>query len=176
MCITGQSGGLVGRPLVASFLVPWVSSSSSLNAPSGRRSRRSSRGWPTSTGTTSGCPRAEASCGTRVRHQPESRLRGRPSLTKRPTAPPLAKSRSLQAPHTLVFHWWDSSKSGKLKAEGWPGYSLQSADADHDARAAPREDAHVSPLSSGDAGTSQDRREGTHRHSRFAQGVIRDNG
>lgn len=32
------------------------------------------------------------------------------------------------APHTLVYHWWDSSKSGKLKAEGWPGYSLESAD------------------------------------------------
>lgn len=32
------------------------------------------------------------------------------------------------APHTLVFHWWDSSKSGKLKSEGWPGYSLTSAD------------------------------------------------
>lgn len=34
------------------------------------------------------------------------------------------------APHTLVYHWWDSSKSGKLKTEGWPGYSLESAD-DH---------------------------------------------
>jgi len=33
-----------------------------------------------------------------------------------------------QAPHTLVYHWWDSSKSGKLKAEGWPGYSLQGDD------------------------------------------------
>lgn len=32
------------------------------------------------------------------------------------------------APHTLVYHWWDGSKSGKLKAEGWPGYSLESAD------------------------------------------------
>jgi uncharacterized protein YndB with AHSA1/START domain len=34
----------------------------------------------------------------------------------------------LRAPHTLVYHWWDRSKSGKLNAEGWPGYSLQSAD------------------------------------------------
>lgn len=32
-----------------------------------------------------------------------------------------------QAPHTLVYHWWDSSKSGKRNAEGWPGYSLRSA-------------------------------------------------
>jgi len=34
---------------------------------------------------------------------------------------------AFQPPHTLVHHWWDSSRSGKLKAEGWPGYSLQSA-------------------------------------------------
>jgi len=32
------------------------------------------------------------------------------------------------APHTLVHHWWDRSRSGRLKAEGWPGYSLESAD------------------------------------------------
>ena len=32
------------------------------------------------------------------------------------------------APHSLVFHWWDSSKSGKVKTEGWPGYSLERAD------------------------------------------------
>jgi uncharacterized protein YndB with AHSA1/START domain len=32
------------------------------------------------------------------------------------------------APHTLVFHWWDSSKSGKVKAEGWPGYSLEAGE------------------------------------------------
>ena len=34
----------------------------------------------------------------------------------------------LRAPHTLVYHWWDSSKSGRLKTEGWPGYSLERAD------------------------------------------------
>jgi uncharacterized protein YndB with AHSA1/START domain len=27
-------------------------------------------------------------------------------------------------PHTLVFHWWDKSKRGTLKMEGWPGYDL----------------------------------------------------
>jgi uncharacterized protein YndB with AHSA1/START domain len=32
------------------------------------------------------------------------------------------------APHSLVYHWWDSSKSGRLKAEGWPGYSLEVAE------------------------------------------------
>jgi uncharacterized protein YndB with AHSA1/START domain len=35
-----------------------------------------------------------------------------------------------QAPHTLVYHWWDTSKSGKLKLEGWPGYSLETVDDD----------------------------------------------
>ena len=33
-----------------------------------------------------------------------------------------------QAPYSLVYHWWDRSKSGRLKAEGWPGYSLETAD------------------------------------------------
>lgn len=31
----------------------------------------------------------------------------------------------LEAPHTVVFHWWEKSKSGKLKFEGWPSYHLQ---------------------------------------------------
>ena len=30
-----------------------------------------------------------------------------------------------RAPHTLVYHWWDSSETGEPKAEGWPGYSLE---------------------------------------------------
>ena len=25
----------------------------------------------------------------------------------------------------LVYHWWDKSKNGKLKAEGWPAYTLE---------------------------------------------------
>jgi uncharacterized protein YndB with AHSA1/START domain len=33
-----------------------------------------------------------------------------------------------RSPHSLVFHWWDRSKSGRLKAEGWPGYSLTALD------------------------------------------------
>ncbi len=28
-------------------------------------------------------------------------------------------------PHKLVYHWWDKSKAGKVKTEGWPGYSLE---------------------------------------------------
>ena len=33
----------------------------------------------------------------------------------------------LEAPHTIVYHWWEKSKSGKLKFEGWPSYRLQSS-------------------------------------------------
>ena len=33
----------------------------------------------------------------------------------------------LEAPHTLVYHWWEASKGGKLKFEGWPSYHLQSS-------------------------------------------------
>ena len=33
-----------------------------------------------------------------------------------------------EAPHSLVYHWWDASRSGRLKAEGWPGYALETAD------------------------------------------------
>lgn len=31
----------------------------------------------------------------------------------------------LEPPHTIVFHWWEKSKSGKLTFEGWPSYHLQ---------------------------------------------------
>lgn len=33
----------------------------------------------------------------------------------------------LEAPHTLVYHWWELSRSGKLRFEGWPSYDLQPA-------------------------------------------------
>ncbi len=33
----------------------------------------------------------------------------------------------LDAPHTVVYHWWDKSSSGRLKFEGWPGYALQAS-------------------------------------------------
>ena len=32
-----------------------------------------------------------------------------------------------EAPHKVVFHWWEKSKTGKLKYEGWPSYFLQPA-------------------------------------------------
>jgi uncharacterized protein YndB with AHSA1/START domain len=31
----------------------------------------------------------------------------------------------MEAPHTIVFHWWEKSTSGKLKFEGWPSYHLE---------------------------------------------------
>ena len=34
---------------------------------------------------------------------------------------------ALEAPHTVVYHWWDKWKSGKPKIEGWPGYALQAS-------------------------------------------------
>jgi uncharacterized protein YndB with AHSA1/START domain len=33
----------------------------------------------------------------------------------------------LEAPHKVVFHWWQKSKAGKVKFEGWPSYSLQAS-------------------------------------------------
>ena len=34
----------------------------------------------------------------------------------------------LQPPHTLVYHWWDKTKAGRLKLEGWPAYRLEAGD------------------------------------------------
>ena len=31
----------------------------------------------------------------------------------------------MEKPHTVVYHWWEKSKAGKLKYEGWPSYHLQ---------------------------------------------------
>lgn len=42
-------------------------------------------------------------------------------------------------PRRLLHHWWDSTSSGRIKIEGWPGYTLESVADDrtlvrHDAR------------------------------------------
>ena len=29
-------------------------------------------------------------------------------------------------PRRLLYHWWDSTTSGRIKIEGWPGYTLES--------------------------------------------------
>jgi uncharacterized protein YndB with AHSA1/START domain len=31
------------------------------------------------------------------------------------------------APRTVVFHWWQKSRSGKVRLEGWPGYVLEAS-------------------------------------------------
>lgn len=33
-----------------------------------------------------------------------------------------------EPPHTLVYHWWDTSKAGKVTLEGWPAYRLEPSD------------------------------------------------
>lgn len=33
------------------------------------------------------------------------------------------------APTRIVYHWWDKTGSGKVKMEGWPGYTLEAVDA-----------------------------------------------
>ncbi len=35
-----------------------------------------------------------------------------------------------EPPHTLVYHWWNRSKGGRLSLEGWPAYSLVDTDDD----------------------------------------------
>ena len=45
----------------------------------------------------------------------------------------------LDPPRRLVYHWWDSTSSGKVTTEGWPGYTLEAVDdrttlVRHDAR------------------------------------------
>ena len=32
-----------------------------------------------------------------------------------------------QPPHTLVYHWWNTSRAGRVKLEGWPGYRLEAS-------------------------------------------------
>jgi uncharacterized protein YndB with AHSA1/START domain len=28
-------------------------------------------------------------------------------------------------PRIVVYHWWDKGRNGKVRTEGWPGYSLE---------------------------------------------------
>jgi len=35
-----------------------------------------------------------------------------------------------EPPHRLVYHWWDKSRAGKVKLEGWPSYSLEATERD----------------------------------------------
>lgn len=33
----------------------------------------------------------------------------------------------MDAPQSVVFHWWEKNKAGKFKFEGWPSYQLEPA-------------------------------------------------
>ena len=35
---------------------------------------------------------------------------------------------AFEPPHAIVFHWWDRSKAGALRLEGWPGYRLETGE------------------------------------------------
>lgn len=37
----------------------------------------------------------------------------------------------LEVPHKVVFHWWETSRKGQLKFEGWPSYALQTTAENH---------------------------------------------
>ncbi|HWM16477.1 MAG TPA: SRPBCC family protein [Microbacterium sp.] len=49
-------------------------------------------------------------------------------LDKTSFGPTPGEIAEFQPPHTLVYHWWDRSKAGKLKLEGWPAYRLEAID------------------------------------------------
>jgi uncharacterized protein YndB with AHSA1/START domain len=33
-------------------------------------------------------------------------------------------------PNYVLYHWWDKGKNGKVRTEGWPGYSLEAVNED----------------------------------------------
>lgn len=33
----------------------------------------------------------------------------------------------LEAPHKVVYHWWEKTRGGKTKSEGWPEFRLEEA-------------------------------------------------
>src|SRR5690348_5184475 len=43
--------------------------------------------------------------------------------TKMGTAP--GEIEVFEPSRRLVYHWWDKTKGGKLKSEGWPAYTLE---------------------------------------------------
>ncbi len=77
-----------------------------------------------------------------------------------------------QPPHTLVYHWWDRSKAGKLKLDGWPAYRLDGRRRQtlvhHSARLHTYRD-----VPAGQLPPPQDRDERTNRHARGSRGVLR---
>ena len=78
----------------------------------------------------------------------------------------------MERPHTIVFHWWEKSKSGKLKFEGWLSYHLQPS-----ATRRPWSATAATCCPTGCGAWTPDlattRRQGADHHSRRAEGVLR---
>ena len=79
----------------------------------------------------------------------------------------------MERPHTIVFHWWEKSKSGKLKFEGWPSYHLQPIGDTGDHGPPPRQAAVLRGVAPGHTDLATTRRQGADHHSRRAEGVLR---
>ena len=123
--------------------------------------------------TTSGCPRRAASGGIRSRRRRESRRWERRTSTRPASVPTPGEIVEFDAPHTLTYHWWSGSRSGKLKTEGWPGYSLEAAD---DGTTLVRHHAKLHTYGLYRLATPALRwiaRRGAHRHRRCAPGLGR---
>lgn len=46
-------------------------------------------------------------------------------LDETSTGPTPGEIAEFDPPRAIVFHWWDTSKSGRVRLEGWPGYALE---------------------------------------------------
>ena len=47
-------------------------------------------------------------------------------LDETSSGPATGEIAEFEPPRTIVFHWWDKAKSGRMRLEGWPGYALES--------------------------------------------------
>jgi uncharacterized protein YndB with AHSA1/START domain len=46
-------------------------------------------------------------------------------LDETTTGPTPGRIEEFDPPRRIVFHWWDKSRFGRLRLEGWPGYTLE---------------------------------------------------
>ena len=54
--------------------------------------------------------------------------RGTTFLDETTTGPTPGRIEEFAPPRRIVFHWWDKSGSGRVRLEGWPGYTLEPHD------------------------------------------------
>ena len=106
-------------------MTSWAKPSSTSNAWSGHRSKRSSTGSPTSSRSTSGSPTRAASAAVRAR--PRDGPVGAGTTYEDSTlfgkAP--GEVETFEQPTRLVYHWAQKAPWGSMLAEGWPGYTLE---------------------------------------------------